>query len=224
MWGRWEDALLDAGLFEAYEGAIDAWESLPEHMEDALCTHLAAISIYSARDPLTWLTHFISEVPGRGRIEWSRQIGRVLSQLSGETVEKEWNRWMRRYWAQRLASVPRGLELGETSEMATWIPYLSNSVEDAVGLAVRGPVEIGEHSELLRLLDDDRFDRAPEAFIRLIVHALRDTGAPTFGGYYLKGIVERARRFVAADALAPLVEQAMALGYSDAPTWLLPRP
>jgi hypothetical protein len=222
VWGRWEDALLDAGLFEAYQGAINAWSSLSERQREGLCSHLAAIAIYSARDPITWLSHFISEAPPEGRIEWAREVGRLLSQVSDETVEHEWNRWIDRYWTQRLASVPRALEIGEASEMATWIPYLSDSIEAAVELAQRGPLELGERNDLLRLLDDQRFDRAPAAFIRLLVHALTDTEMPYFAGYHLKGIVGRARAVFTPDDLSPILEAAMRIGYSDAYSWLLP--
>jgi len=220
VWGRWEDALLEAGLFEGYMGAIDAWDILSPREQEGLCTHLAAVAIYSVGDPIAWLSHFISQVPTDGRMEWARQVSRILSQVSDETVENEWDRWIDRYWTLRLTSVPRALEIGEASEMATWIPYLSDSIEAAVTLAERGPLALGEHNELLRLLDDERIDKAPAAFIRLIVHALTDTDVRYFADYHLKRIVERTRGILSPDEIAPLLEEAMKLGHADAPSWL----
>ena len=222
IWGRWEDALLDAGLFDAYMGAINGWEQLSANSQEGLCTHLAAIAIYSERDPRSWLPQFISGVSKEGRIEWARQIGRLLGQVSADTAEGEWNRWMNRYWNDRLASVPRALDVDEASEMATWIPPLDASIEAGVALAQRGPLGLGSHNELLRLLDDEHFRKAPAAFIRLIVHALESVDVPFWGGYHLQRIVAQARNHVTPETLAPLLEQAMRLGHTDAPSWTLP--
>ena len=124
---------------------------------------------------------------------------------------------MNRYWNERLRSLPRAIDVDEASEMATWIPSLEASIEPAVALALRSPLGLGSHNELLRLLDADHFRKAPAAFVRLITHALITVEGPFWGGYQLQRIVGQARALVGPDQLTPLIEQAMRLGYTEAP-------
>jgi hypothetical protein len=220
VWGRWEDALLDAGLFDYYMGAVAAWTSLSDTARERLCAHLAGIALYSTRDPLDWLPRFVSGVTFEGRVEWAHQVAVLLAQVSEDTVEGEWDRWIRRYWEQRLASRPRLLENIEASEMATWVVFFGRrSIPAGIELALRSPIGLGYHNDLLRLLDDDRFDKAPAAFIQLIAHALEGTEPPFYGDWHLQQIVARTRDHIDHEALAPLLEQAIRLGFSNALSW-----
>jgi len=215
FWGRWQDNLLDAGLFDMYMGVVDRWGLVSASTRERMCVHLAGIAIYSSRNPLSWLDAFVNRASANDLADWAREVRTILQQVSNETVENEWHRWMSRYWTNRLRSMPRPLDPAESSEMAIWSLFLSESTESAVGLALEAPLGTGEHNDLLWLLDDDRFDRAPSAFVRLLSHALESKSQPFYGQHNLRGILTRARAHVPSEDLTPLVDQALRLGLTD---------
>lgn len=147
------------------------------------------------------------------------QVAWMLRELPAEAVEHQWKRWMRQYWEDRLDSVPVQLTLKEASAMAAWVVHLTDSIEVGVGLATAHPAALGEHADLLHDVDDERLDRAPTAYAKLLAHLLRGTQPPFWGGYYLARIVSRLRDQPKPVEIHAIVEEAMRLGCGDAPQW-----
>lgn len=218
IWGRWDDQLLSAGLRKHYLGAAAHIEELREEPRRQLPSHLAAVAVYSELEALPWMHELSSTVKVGVRVEWMSQVAWMLEKLPAEAVEHQWQRWMRRYWQDRLDSIPVQLTVQEASAMATWVVYLTDSLEEGVSLATAHPAALGEHSSLLYDLDHERLNRAPVAFARLIAHLLGGTQPPFRGGHYLAKIVPRLR--VQPDAnVNAIIEQAMRLGCGNAPEW-----
>ena len=66
---------------------------------------------------------------------------RLRLQGMDESAQQEWwERWLKRYWKNRLQGVPAGeFESGEVANMLDWLPHLSTVFPEAVDLAIRMP-------------------------------------------------------------------------------------
>ena len=106
------------------------------------------------------------------------QLGWDLSLQPPEAVEQHWLTWMRAYWDERLAGIPRRLDETEASAMAAWVIYLTDSLEEGIARATAVPACITQHSRLLRDLTSQRIDRAPTAIAAFVGHLLTYTQPP----------------------------------------------
>ena len=61
----------------------------------------------------------------------------ILLDMNEETQQECWNRWLKRYWEDRLQGVPSSLESYETKYMLNWLPHLRTVFPKAVKLAVQ---------------------------------------------------------------------------------------
>jgi hypothetical protein len=218
-WGRWNEKLLASGLREKYETTLDHLNEMTEDSRKRFCSHLAGIAVYSETAPLPLVEAFTAKAIPVDRVEWIDEVSRQLDEISAGAVEDLWARWMRDYWTLRNQSVPNSLTLEEAGGLALWVVYLTNSVEEGIELAFGHDGLIGEPSELLRVLDSDRFNRAPALYARLISHLLRGNHAPFYGDYHLRQIVGRLTINGFDDEIAPIVEQAVRLQIPDAQGW-----
>ena len=221
MRGRWNDPLLAAGLLEHYlDAAAHVGDFRDEHRRH-LHRHLANLAIHSELDLSAdgWFRRLTTTGDLALRTGWMQQVAWLLSNLPEEAIEHQWQRWMRRYWEDRLASIPTQMTPEESSAMAGWVVYLGDSVAEGVSLATSHPGSLTEQSDLLHDLSRERVARAPAAMARLLAHLLRNTQAPFHGGYFLKVIVGVLREQPATVNVDEIVEQALRLGCGDAPTW-----
>lgn len=219
-WGRWDDGLLAAGLDEHYMGAIERIESFSEESRQRLLQHLAGVAVYSETDPLPWIKTFTAKVDTHFRKEWMNQVAWTLADLPSEAVEHRWQRWMRQYWTDRIASIPLVLTTEEASAMASWVVHLTDSIEEGVDLAVASPASLDGNRTFLRSLKDAQLDQYPAQFARLLGHLLEDVGEPFWGCLELKRIVLRTSAQASTDDLTSIVNAALRLGCTGAADWL----
>lgn len=219
MWGRWNDGLLTAGLLDHYLETAGRFQEFSDELRRQLATHLAGVALTSEHEPLPWIRRFIVTAPVPDRAEWARQVAWTMDRLPPEAVEHQWNRWIRKYWQDRLDSVPTQLTQEEASAMAEWVIALSASIDEGVALALSHPATLEEHGDLLHRLDDDRVQRAPASFARLLAHLLRGTDPPFWGGHYLSKLVPRLRPHADSHDMNTIVEEAVRLGHTEAPQW-----
>jgi hypothetical protein len=212
-YGRFTDRMLDDGLLTDYLQAAAHASELPDNLRRRLDGHLADIALRSGIDLLAngWLSRFTSTTPPETRVGWMNHVGFALSQLPSETAEQQWDRWIREYWRNRLASNPVQLTTSEASAMAAWTIYLTSSVEEATSLVTAHPAGIAPHSRLLRDLTNERIHQEPSALARLLAHLLRWTETPFYGCDEIQRILQ-AMEGAEPSATTPLREQAVRLG------------
>lgn len=212
-YGRFTDRMLNDGLLTYYVETAAHASELPDNLRQQLYGHLADIALHSSIDLLAngWLSRLTSTTPAETRVGWMNHIGFVLSRTPGETAEQQWNRWIREYWRNRLASNPVQLTTPEASAMAAWTIYLTGSVEEATNLATAHPAAIAPHSRLLHDLTDERIRQEPSALARLLAHILRSTPTPFYGCHEIQRILQ-AMEGAQPSAINPLREQALRLG------------
>ena len=100
-----------------------------------------------------------------------------------ETQQQEhWNRWLKRYWQDRLDGVPKPLESDEIKRMMDWLPHLKGVFPEAVELAIQMPQsEAGGKRASLAIYDLERsylLELHPEATAKLVLY-IRPSLPPT---------------------------------------------
>lgn len=219
-WGRWDNKLLSVGLFDHYLAAMSRVDDLRDEAHRQLLNHLAGLALYSELDPLSWLGRLTVTLDEPARVEWMGQVTVLLAQMPAPAVEHQWQRWMQRYWQNRLESVPTQLTVEEASTLSTWVPYLTDSITDGVALTTASPAGLISHSLLLHYLNEERLDRAPAAFAELIAHLLRGTNQGSFWDcHYIERIVNRVRDHADPAHITTIIEEALRLGCVDATQW-----
>lgn len=216
-WGRWNDALLQVGLLNAFLVTTKHAEQLPNKLQHRLAGHLAAVAMHAPEDPATWLTRFVADSPEDLRIAWAQQVQRTLTDLDADATLHQWNRWIARYWADRVQSVPLPLTPPEATAMATWVVALPGVRTEAIDLVLASPAQLGQHDRLLHLLED--VDVAAEAtdWCRLIAHLLKNTTDQQWVlGHHLQKIVPSLRQGAPPPDLTDLINEAMRLGVTNA--------
>jgi hypothetical protein len=217
-WGRWTDQLLESGLLADYLDAAPHIDGFEDEVRRQYGEHLAAVALLSEVDPGTWIGQFTRAASEQVRVEWLNHVTWALDRVDADVVERQWNRWMRAYWAQRLDSVPLLLAFDEASAMAAWIVKLVDATDDAVGLAVGAPAGLQQHGGLLRELKD-HIERGPAAYARLLGHLLTGTNRPFWEcdvvGAFMSSLNGRADEH----DVRRIREQGLRLGCNGAAAW-----
>jgi hypothetical protein len=209
--GQWTDELLDHGLLDGYLDTASHLDALPSELSSELADHIASIALYSKIRPTGWLRVFVRRAGAELRREWVDRISWLLETLEPAAVEQQWQRWMRQYWHDRLNDIPLPLTQAEASAMAGWAVYLTESADEAVVLATSRPAGLFEHDVVLDRLADDRLQRAPRAFGKLIAHLLKGTKGPCWSLHELPGIVSVLYGRADAADLATIRQEAVRL-------------
>ena len=71
---------------------------------------------------------------------FAEEIGSHLQNMAEVERQELWQRWLKRYWKNRLQGIPAGaLSSGEIAQMLNWLPHLTVVFPEAVDLAVQMP-------------------------------------------------------------------------------------
>ena len=217
--GRANDGLLEAGLDHHYRGAIENIENLSKASCERLLKHLADIAIHATSDPIPWLLEFTAPVDSKTRTEWMIQVKWILDGLSARSVEYQWKRWMHKYWQNRMVSVPLTLTNEEASALATWVVFLTASIEEGVDLVVQSQADLGGNHTFLHSLTNTQLDRNPAQFARLLGHLLSGQKQRMWVCNDLERIVPRIRNRADTTDIYRIIEAALRLGCSNASAW-----
>jgi hypothetical protein len=214
-WGRPNDRLLADGLLSYYLETAKHRNEFVGQMPHVLVQHLAAVAVYSNVNPMDdgWLSRFTATVDPGTRAEWMVEVARLLALLTPDGVEGQWQRWMRRYWDDRLEGVPAVLTHEEASAMTRWVVHLSESFRDGVAHAIRHSAGVGNYGDLLDDINDDLIADAPNEIGELLLHLLRGTEPPV---YTFRSLTIIAGQLQARGVDTRLImQEALRLGLSD---------
>ena len=101
---------------------------------------------------------------------------RLRLQVMDEAAQQEWwQRWLERYWKNRLQGVPGGeFEPDEVAHMLDWLPHLTAVFPEAVKLAVRMPRIPLRHCWIIADLSDinksDLWRKYPKQVAELLIY------------------------------------------------------
>ena len=97
-------------------------------------------------------------------------------QVMDESAQQEWwQRWLKRYWKNRLQGVPAGeFESGEVANMLDWLPHLGAVFPEAVDLAVRMPQIPSRNcwiiADLSKIDENDLWQSFPKRVAKLLIY------------------------------------------------------
>ena len=156
-----------------------------------------------------------------------------MSSLSADTADAHWSKWMRRYWEDRLVSVPVAITPEEASAMAEWPVLLGDGYSEAADLAAKSPATLGYGSRLLyRLAGLDRpqhekprpdhLIERPELAVQLLAHLLRNAETPTddLRLRHLPEVVARLHKLLDDLLMEPIENELLRLGFGEFVGWL----
>ena len=128
---------------------------------------------YFVEDPQEiWIPRLFDHADESGRRTFAWHIADRLSNMSGVQQREWWDRWLNKYWANRLNGVPRALDSGEVESMLRWLLNLEAVFVEAVKLAVRMPTDNVKHDgEVLhRIRKSDLCENHAESVAKLLVY------------------------------------------------------
>ncbi|WP_155768406.1 SIR2 family protein [Mycobacterium colombiense] len=210
--GTVTDRLLNAGMLDLILTTAGHYRDLQKRYWDSLFGLCAGIALRSDIDPGVWVSRFVRICDLDARVLWMNRISSELAAMPADEVEQQWNRWIKKFWSNRLVSVPRRMSVDEASAIAGWVVYLTDSASEGVELALQHPAGFSEPTLFAHRLSEEQIRRAPNDFARLVSHLLLNTTS-SFYGYDLPELFEQFRDAgVTADLLTQLKERALHLG------------
>ena len=131
--------------------------------------------VYYVNNPIKkWISKFFTHSDAEARHTFADEIGDCLLHMDETQQQEHWNRWLKRYWQNRLEGVPRPLESDEIKRMLDWLPHLKGVFPEAVELAIQMPQSESDgkraSSVIFELEDSDLPEMHPEATAKLVLY------------------------------------------------------
>ena len=194
LYGRMDRNVITAmedAIFAAIPHMSDLFPSHGQHREAfiALCT---AVVTSFVDDPLdVWTPEFFKAAYDSDKRRFAWSVGDHLRGVDDAGQREWWERWLKRYWENRLQGVPVPLSEGEVAEMVGWPRCFESLFPDAVDLAVEMPGAPLEGWRVLHAMDEgDHWSSYPEATVRLLAY-VAEHDASQSAWYHAQPLVEK---------------------------------
>lgn len=236
--GRASEELLQAGLLDHLVAMISLVGQIANRYPRARSSYAglaASVCIDTCIDPLEdgWMPGFVASADIETRVAWVHEMTLRMLRLSVGAADAHWSRWMRRYWEDRLASIPVAMTPDEASPMAEWPALLGDCYPEAAELVMRSPAGLSPGSRLLYRLssldrpahEEPRPDHSiehPESTARLLAHLLRNTEIPVTDSRlrHLPEVVARLDKLLDTARMEPIVNELLRRGFGEFVEWL----
>ena len=236
--GRASEELLRAGLLDHFVAMASLLERLVRRRPKARSNYAgmaASVCVDSSIDPLEhgWLSTLVASADIETRVAWVQEMTLRMSRLSAGAADAHWSKWMRRYWRERLASIPVAITPQEASAMAEWSVLLGGSYPRAADLVLQSPGGLIFRSRLLYRLANpdepsdgtarpDHLIEHPELTAQLLAHLLRNSEIPTTDPRlrHLPEVVARLDELLDGLRMEPIVNELLRLGFGEFVGWL----
>lgn len=123
---------------------------------------------------------------------FAAEVGSRLRRLAEAEQQEWWQRWLKRYWENRLYGVPAALEIGEIAHMLSWLPHLTVVFPEAVDLAVQMPQRSLQNCWVIDEFsinhENDVWQRHPESVAKLLIY-LWECDLPTSSWYSARDLI-----------------------------------
>lgn len=190
VWGRLNTQLVEA-LQPAFLSALQRLGTDLAYRRRRFIEFFTALVVFHVSDPrLHLLPALFDNGSQEDRVTFASQIGFFLRHMAEYTRRDLWDRWLHRYWQDRLQSVPLPLDEAEVRTMMEWLPHLGELFPQGVSLAVSAPAAQIKHTSLMyEMGKSDLVTRFPTETAELLIYLCNR--AP---GYHATGISTIARR------------------------------
>ena len=175
----------------------------------------ALMVAYFVDEPLDpWLPKFFENAEVEDICQFAWCIGAHLRGMDDAKQQESWERWLKRYWENRLQGIPAPLDIpSEVEEILDWLPYFSGLFPEAVELAIRLPQTTLERGSVIdELSKGELWSKYPEATAKLLIH-LGGFESPPWAWHGGKQLIkELLERDLATDIKTKLKELSARLG------------
>ena len=171
MYGSLDVSTVDA-LTEPFQFAASHVQTFRDpHTRERFIDHLVDLLIDFVDDPIgDWIPSFLVNAGDDDRQHFAWAIWRRLSEMPDADTQELWNRWLRRYWDNRLNGVPVPLHDIEVEQMRNWLPQFDGPFVEAVDLAVQMPLISNDPFFLLDdLKEGEQCEKEPVAVADLLI-------------------------------------------------------
>ena len=195
--GRLTPAVAEA-LDKAFLQAVERVQSGPgcNERRNRFIRYYADMIGYFAKDPISiWIPTLLKDSNEAIRKNFALEVMLRLRDLDATRQREWWQRWLERYWKNRLQNVPIALVRGEIEVMLEWLPHLTAVFSEAVDLAIRMPAVPLQYGRILHELKECNVAKShPDAVARLLIH-LRKADSPPQAWYKGRELINELLQF-----------------------------
>jgi len=142
-------------------------------ISDQFITQYVRIIVYFVENPINeWIPMLLNCSGNEIKISLATEIKCFLRNVKKEQQKSWWERWLKKYWENRINGVPVELVLGEIENMLEWLPLLEVSVfSEAVEIAIKMPsVQLDIGSLIYDLKETKLTEECPESMAKLLIY------------------------------------------------------
>ena len=216
-WTRLNEAVIET-MLPMYVASFPHLAERTEEWRRNFTDHLALIAVRSSRNPVEdeWLVPFVTMTSTESRAEWTSHVAFLLRSLESEGKRTQWEKWIARYWRDRLSGIPRTLAPSEAGELAAWAVSLQPVFREAAELLIQGP-EGRPKGYVYHQLEESRLpEHEPLSVLRFFTHVLAAERPPFYACHYALLILPRIPPEGLRSELEQVVNLLVGLGCSDA--------
>ncbi|AZQ11832.1 SIR2 family protein [Shewanella khirikhana] len=171
LFGQLNPELVDA-LLPTFLEAIQRLNSDLSYNRDKFIMCCTQVLTFYVDDPfeklLPTLFHNCSL---QDRLIFAVQLKRILMRANKQTKLELWERWIQRYWQQRLQGVPVKLDENEVQSMLECLPHLDEKYSEAVTMAISFPkISIVRTDLLFELTRSELVTQFPYETTKLLIY------------------------------------------------------
>ena len=159
--------------------------------EHFISTFIAMVA-YFVDEPLnSWIPRFFSRADEEDKRQFAWNVGNIIDHMEDETLQDLWQRWLKKYWENRLHRTPVPLDPTEAGAMLDWLPDLRSLYPEAVDLAIKMQSLQLDRSLILHQLNEQKaWEHYPQATAKLLVY-LSDSNCAPWIWYNGRDLIEK---------------------------------
>ena len=155
MWGRWLPGFTEQ-MLPSFHGMIARAGSQSDNIRRATIMQITVLALHRLPDPLSknWFPNVIRTLEKEELAALAAEIDHALSNADASTVEGIWDRWLKRYWEERILGRPKPFTVDEARHTGCWALSAGRHYPEAVKLvAALKPRPRFEHMGFLYRVD-----------------------------------------------------------------------
>ena len=124
-------------------------------------------------DPIDkWIPQFFRSASQETKDCFAAKVGFCLQNMTETERQEWWERWLKRYWKNRLQGVPAGEpESGEIAHMLNWLRHLTVVFSEAAGFAIQMPAAALRNCWIIQDLNENNiWQKYPELVADLLIY------------------------------------------------------
>lgn len=190
VWGRLDRELV-AILMPAFSNMFERLKNTELRRRQRFVEFFTGLAVFHVLNPLeAVLQSLFQHGTIEDRVGFTTHVEHFLRSMQPALIRDVCDRWLFRFWENRLDAIPAPLADGEIRAMLDWLPSLGDYYPRGVMLAIRFPMIQIDHSYLLFQLRDSTLATAyPNETAKLLIYFCGCS--LTYHVGYLKEVADR---------------------------------